>query len=85
MSLLTGVQCQFLTNSLPFISCFSLTKVYSLLVAIVAEIGPKGGADVDNIDQRGIIGEGTKSSEAMQWSSQAPPMSSRKAFGGMAI
>ena len=85
MSPFTGVQCQFLTNSLPFIFCFSLTKVYSLLVAIVAEIVPKGGADVDNIDQRGILGEGTKSSGAMQWSSQAPPMSPRKALCGMAI
>ena len=75
----------FLTNSLPFISCFSLTKVYSLLVAIVAEIVPKGGADVDNIDQRGILEEGTKSSEAMQWSSKAPPMSPRKVFGGMTM
>ena len=85
MSPFTGVQCQFLTNSLPFISCFSLTKVYSLLVAIVAEIAPKGGADVDNIDQSGTLGEGTKMSGAMQWSSKAPPMSPRKAFGGMAI
>ena len=32
--------------------------VYSLLVAIVAEIVPNGGADVDNIDQRGTLGEG---------------------------
>ena len=54
-------------------------------MAIVAEIVPKGGADVDNIDQRGILGEGTKSSGAMQWSSQAPPMSPRKALCGMAI
>ena len=55
-------------------------------MAIVAEIVPKGGSDVDNIlDQRGILGEGTKSSRAMQWSSQAPPMSPSKALGGMAI
>ena len=54
-------------------------------MAMVQEIVTKGGADVDNIDQRGILGEGTKSSGAMQWSSQAPPMSSRKALGGMAI
>ena len=54
----TGVQYQFLTNSLTFIFCFSLTKVYSLLVAIVAEIVPKGGADVDNIDERGSLEEG---------------------------
>ena len=51
----TGVQCQ---NSLSFICCFSLTKVYSLLVPIVAEIVHNGGADVDKIDQRGPLGEG---------------------------